>query len=499
MKLNNTCLPSGQIGIWKDVCKKLAGTLLLAILSMLFSCSGAKHQQDPSPNILLIIVDDLNDWVGCLGGHPQVETPNIDYLASKGVLFANAHCQTAICNPSRTSIMTSLYPSTTGIYFNAGNLEDSPVIDCDDVLTRRFEKEDYYVCGAGKIFHGGRDHFYMENYAGEFGGFGPLPKEKLTTFSGHQLWDWGPYPDRDDQMPDHRISDWGVNQLQKKYDKPFFIGIGFYRPHVPLYVPQKWFDLYPLETIQLPDIKQQDLNDISQYAFNLTHLEHIEPTHEWILENDQWNNLVQAYLACISFVDYQIGKVVNALENSPYKENTYIVLYSDNGFHLGEKGIWAKQTLWEESTRVPMIVVGPDIPEGKVCIQPVQLLDIYPTLLEITGHEADPELEGHSLVPLLKEPEAAWPYPARSSFGPGNYAIRSERYRYIHYNDGSEEFYDHKTDPHEWYNQINKPEFAEIIKEHKAFLPETSYPILGSGSTGHKAYAAAEALRKNKK
>lgn len=467
--------------------------------SLLFLHFMLVAAEDKHPNVMLIAVDDLNDWIGCLGGNPQVKTPSIDRLASKGVLFTNAHCQAPICNPSRASIMTSLYPGTTGIYFNSGNIEDSPETGNNVLLTRRFEKEGYYVIGAGKLYHAG-DQKYMTNYAGNFGGFGPYPKEKFTSFPGIPAWDWGIYPERDDQMPDYMIADWGVKQLKKSYDQPLFLGLGFYRPHVPLYVPKKWFDLYPEVTTRLPDVNQQDLIDISQYAIKMTHLKYItdppHPYHEWMLEHNQWRNFVRSYLASISFVDQQIGRIMDAYENSSFKDNTYIVLFGDNGFHLGEKEAWAKQTLWEESTRVPMIIVGPGIPAGKVCKKPVQLMDIYPTLLELTEHAADPKHEGHSFATLLSDTEADWPYMALSCFGPGNFTIRSERYRYIHYNDGSEEFYDHSNDPNEWNNQISKPELAVIINKHRAVLPEMSHPVIGSGSTGHKVFDYIESWSK---
>jgi arylsulfatase A-like enzyme len=470
--------------------KKVLYPFLGIIMAMiLLNCAG--FPKDKALNIILIPVDDLNDWVACLGGHPQVKTPNIDRLAARGVLFANAHCQTAICNPSRSSLMTSLYPSTSGIYFNAGRLKDSPIAVENVVMTRRFENEGYHVTAAGKLFHAGVDTQYMDHYAGNFGGFGPLPAQKFTSFPGSPLWDWGIYPERDEQMPDYKIAEWGMAQLDKTYGQPLFLGLGFYRPHVPNYVPQKWFDLYPEESTQLPKVDPEDLNDISAYAYEMTHLDYIRPAHpyhEWIMENDQWLNFVRSYLASISFVDHQIGKFLDALENSYYRDNTFIVLFGDHGFHLGEKEAWAKQTLWENGTRTPLIIVGPGIPQGKICAKPVQLLDIYPTLLELTGCDADPKHEGHSLVPLLQDVESDWPYMARISFGPGNYAIRSERYRYIHYDDGSEEFYDHQKDPNEWENQIHNTDLNEIINTHRAFLPEKSHPVIGAGSTGHKIY-----------
>jgi arylsulfatase A-like enzyme len=446
-------------------------------------------------NILLIPVDDLNDWIGVLGGHPQAKTPNMDYLASRGTLFTNAQCQSPVCNPSRASMMTSLYPETSGIYFLNPGIESSPVSMKSTLLTQRYVDEGYHVTAVGKIMHGGENAKHLPNYAGNHGGFGPLPKTKISPFPGVRLWDWGAFPEKDEQMPDFKTAAWGIDQLGKKYDKPFFIATGFYRPHVPQYAPQKWFDMYPLETIQLPKTPPDDLADVPKYGVNLTRLKHIAPTQKWVIENNQWKPLVQSYLACVSFVDAQVGKVVKALEKSPYKDNTYIVLYSDHGFHLGEKERWAKRTLWGDSARVPMIIVGPGIKPGQVCNKPVQLLDIYPTLLELTGHKTDTKIEGHSLVPLLKDPKAPWPHMARTSFGPKNYAIMSEQYRYIHYNDGSEEFYDLKNDPHEWHNQIMNPKYSSKIKLHRANKPKSFHKLLGIKSTGHNAFKASEELK----
>jgi len=452
----------------------------------------AQGTESKKPNILLIAVDDLNDWVGCMGGHPQAKTPNIDQLATRGVLFSNAHCQSPVCNPSRASMMTSLYPATTGIYFLYPDLSESDVAQKNTLLTSRFQRDGYHVTGAGKLYHGKQNEKYMPNYAGAFGSFGPRPKEKLSSFPGHKMWDWGAFPESDKDMPDYKIAAWGVAQLKKKHDEPLLLACGFHRPHVPQYAPQKWFDLYPLDSLVLPVVPEDDLKDLSQYAINLTSLKHVAPTHAWVTKNDAWKPLVQSYLACVSFVDHQVGKLLEAIDDSHYSDNTYIVLYSDHGFHLGEKERWAKRSLWEESTRVPMIIVGPGIAEGKICDKPVQLLDIYPTLLELAGLKDDPKLEGHSIVPLLKNPEADWPYMARTSFGPGNYTIRSERYRYIHYNDGTEEFYDHTKDTHERNNLIEDSDITPLIEKHRAFLPQRSHPVLGKGSTGHRAFQASE-------
>ncbi|MBF0432415.1 MAG: sulfatase [Fibrobacteria bacterium] len=449
---------------------------------------------DKKPNVLFIAVDDLNDWIGVMGGHPQAKTPNIDALASRGVLFTNAHCQAPVCSPSRASLMSSRFPGSTGIYFLSPDPSDSPVINVNNFLPKRFAREGYQVAGAGKLFHGDQSRDYWPNWAGDFGGFGPLPSNKLSSFPGHPLWDWGAYPERDDQMPDYKIAGWAVNALAQQYTAPFLLGVGFYRPHVPQYAPQKWFDLYPLETLQLPAVVTNDLDDIPEYGIGLTRLEHVAPTHDWVVENDEWKPLVQSYLACVSFVDDQVGKVIKALDSSPYKDSTFIVLFTDHGFHLGEKERWAKRSLWRDGTSTPMIIAGPGVAEGKISNKPVQLLDIYPTLLELTGHEPDPGHEGNSLVPLLNDSLANWPHIARTSFGPGNTSIISQDYRYIHYNDGSEEFYDEIKDPHEWNNLLMNPNYAELIAEHRKHLPKDLYEILGTGSTGHDAFRAAEAL-----
>ena len=225
---------------------------------------------------------------------------------------------------------------------------------------------------------------YFKEYGGSYGGFGPRPKRKISPFPGHPLWDWGVYPERDDQMPDAKIAAWGEKKLALERDKPFFMGIGFYRPHVPQFAPQKWFDMYPLDEVQLPKMKKDDLADISQYGIDLTREEHVAPTYEWVVENKEEKKLVQSYLACVSFVDAQVGKILDALDQSAYKDNTYVVLYSDHGFHFGEKERYAKRSIWADGSRVPMMIAGPGIKPG-VSHKPVQLMDIYPTLLELTN------------------------------------------------------------------------------------------------------------------
>ncbi|MEM9347014.1 MAG: sulfatase [Planctomycetota bacterium] len=474
--------------------KRTDSLVVLWCILMCFVALPVTAEVQP-PNVLLIAVDDLNDWIGCLEGHPQARTPNMDRLAKRGVLFTNAHCQSPVCNPSRASMMTSLYPETTGIYFLNPPIAKSEVASKATVMPRRFTEVGFEVAAAGKLFHHTENQTYFQSYGGSFGGFGPYPKQKIAPYPGHKLWDWGVFPEEgDEKMPDHKIASWAGDQLAKQYDKPLFLGIGFYRPHVPQYTPRKWLEMFPLDEVQLPVTAEDDLDDLSPYAINLTRLKHVSPPHDWVVENDEWKPLVQTYLACVAFVDAQVGRVLDALDESAHRDNTVVVLYSDHGFELGEKERWAKRSLWENSTNVPLIVMGPGIEGGRVCHKPVELIDIYPTLLELTGQEADPKHEGQSLVPLLKDINADWPHIARTSFGPGNVAIKSERYRYIRYADGSEEFYDHQTDPHELTNLINDTSLANFIKAHREQLPKAYHPILGQNSTGHKAFAASEAV-----
>ena len=468
---------------------RAARRLLLVVVSVLAIHAEAAV---PKANVVIISVDDLNDWVGVMGGHPQAKTPGMDYLASKGVLFNNAHCQSPVCNPSRASLFTSQYPSTTGIYFLNPDLKESPVASKITMLPKRFLNEGYSVFGAGKLYHGRQSKAYWPNWQ-TFGGAGyPKQTPKISKFPGHPLWDWGVVPEADETMPDYKAAGWAEEELKKDYDKPFLMGVGFSRPHVPQYATQKWFDLYPMETLKLPKYKKDDLSDLSDFAVNLTRLEHVAPTHEWVVENKEWANLVQSYLASVSFADAQVERVVKAVENSKYKDNTYVVLFSDHGFHIGEKDRHAKRSLWEDSTRVPLMIAGPGIKPG-ICEKPVQLLDIYPTVLALTGLKPDKALEGNDLSPLLENPKADWPHYARSNFGPGNYAIISEHYRFITYFDGSEEFYDSEKDPEEWNNVIGKAAYAGIVKEHRSQVPEKRHPVLGSGSTGHKTFEASKA------
>ncbi len=435
------------------------------------------------PNVLFIAIDDLNDWLGCYGGHPQAYSPNIDKLAENGVLFENAQCQAPICTPSRASLLSGRYPSTSGLYFLHPNYRDASTLEDMTTLPQYFMENGYRSYGVGKIFHTGSDPHSFHEYGGTLGGFGPYPEEKISFPTGHPLWDWGAFPDNDEDMPDYKVTEWALDKLKEEPDEPFFLGVGYWRPHVPMYAPPKWFDMFPLDEIVLPPAWEEDFEDIPQYAVDLTHGA-AAPRHQEVLDLNEWEHAVQSYLACVAFVDYYVGKVLDALAASPYADNTYIMLWSDHGFHLGEKLRWGKRSLWEESARSPLIIAGPDVVKGARCKRPVGMIDLYPTLVDLCGLPEREELEGNSLRPLLEDPNAEWEQPALTTFGPNNHSLRSERFRYISYADGSEELYDHDNDTHERTNLASNPDYRDVIDDMRQWLPEINREeVEGSGGS----------------
>ena len=457
------------------------------------------------PNVLFIAVDDLNDWIGCMRGHPQAITPNLDRLAKEGMLFSNAHCQAPICGPSRASIMTGLAPTSTGIYLQ---IKDAEIKNANAAAAASvfmpdwFERQGYKTMGAGKIYHNGDKAKTFDEFS-RGSDFGPKPKKRMKwpvegVPPGTQT-DWGAFPDRDDQMPDFKTAAYAVEKLKQKHDKPFFLAAGFCRPHVPWHVPQKWFDLYPVESIQTPPYKPDDMDDVPEIGKRIAEMP-MMPTTEWAIESGEWKNIVQAYLACITFVDAQIGKVLDALRESEYAENTVVVLWADHGYHLGEKNRFAKQAFWERDTRTVLMFKVPGITAGKTCDAPAQLLDIYPTLLELCGLPANPQNEGNSLVPLLKNPDAESNRFAVTSYGQGNVSMRSRTHRYILYEDGSEELYDMMKDPNEWTNLASRPESAAIKSRFKAGVPKQQVPLSTKSSyTVNEYWRAKVEASKGKK
>lgn len=448
---------------------------LLLLLSFGLSSTAQSSKQ---PNVLFIAVDDLNDWVGFLQGHPDTRTPNMDRLAKMGTVFSNAHCQATICAPSRASLFSGLLPSSTGIYVQIRDKQMKAKMDSEEItlLPDYFEAHGYKTLGVGKLFHNGDRAQVFEEFGGEFEKFGPKPEKRFkydpTWFDkpGGTQTDWGAYPERDDQMPDFKIAKWAVERLQEKHEKPFFMGVGFIRPHVPWYVPKEWLDKFENTEVAMPPYLAQDFDDIPETSRQV-HEVPMMPTTEWAKKEGEWENIVKAYLACIHFVDAQIGKVLDALEQSAYAENTIIVLWSDHGYHIGEKNRFAKHSLWEPTTHVPLIFAGPGIKANQTSAAPVGLIDMYPSLLELCGLPANPDNEGHSLLPLIQKPNQRWPYAALTSYGQGNHSVYFGKYHYLQYEDDSEELYHMKNDPNEWENLIKNRSSRKVIRKMKKHLP----------------------------
>ena len=451
--------------------------ILFAFVAFWPGFAGVEVLGAEKPNVLFIAIDDQNDWFGCLGGHPQAKTPNIDRLAGRGTLFTNAHCQSPLCNPCRTSLMTGLRPSTTGIYGLAPWIRNVEELKDLVTLPQYLAGHGYRTYSTGKIYHGGYGRRKTDkefHVLGPPAGVGVRPKEKLVdTPAKHPLVDWGVFPHRDEDKGDWKVASWAVEQIEAGPKEPFFLSVGFFLPHVPCYATQKWFDLYPEDSLKLPPVKRDDRDDTPRFSWYL-HWTLPEPRLKFLEEANQWKNLVRSYLACTSFVDSQVGRVLEALNREGHADDTVIVLWSDHGWHLGEKLITGKNTLWDRSARVPLIFAGPGVAAGAKCTRPADLLDIYPTLVELCGLPAKHGLEGHSLVAQLKDARAPRPWPAITTHNHDNHGVRSERWRYIRYADGSQELYDMRKDPNEWDNLAGDPQYAEIVREHRRWLPKTS-------------------------
>ena len=438
---------------------------------LLASCNSNETQQ--KPNVLFISIDDLNDWTGFLAGHPDALTPNLDKLASNSMVFSSAYCPSPACNPSRTSIMTGIRPSTSGIYLNNQPWRESPVLQDIQTIPQLFRDHGYSVMGSGKIFH---DPFADPASWDEFWPSlqrqrpdDPIPEGMpLNGLPDAGQFDWGPIDYPKEEFGDWQVADWVIEQINKDHQKPFFLACGFFRPHLPWHVPQEYFDKFPLDEISLPVVYENDVDDIPEAGRRLIRFR----DHERVIEHGQWKHAVQGYLASINFMDECLGRVIEALENSKHWDNTIIVLWSDHGWNLGEKNHWRKFALWENTTRSVFMIRTPENKKnGSVCSIPVNLLDIYPTLLELCELPAKSSNEGVSLVPLLESPDMDWGTASISTHRQNQHAIRLHNWRYIRYEDGSEELYNHDNDPREWTNLASFPQYANVKEEMKRHLP----------------------------
>jgi arylsulfatase A-like enzyme len=510
------------------------GLLIVGILMCACEFSFADK-----PNVILIVCDDLNDYEGVFGGHPQAKTPNMDRLAGSGVRFDQAHCTIPICNPSRASFLTGLYPHTSKCY----GFEKWPgyeVLANSRTLMDYFRLNGYHTLGTGKLMHNciesewsefgnlvdygpfafnGKDNVahpwnrspLRDDFGAIDGSFGPLFKltgetsvvtgEPFTWRTGHWAAMRGMRYESEtdrDATADELNGAWAVEKLNTfaadPDSKPFFMGVGFIRPHTPLIVPQEYFDRFPLDSIELPVIREHDADDTFKHTVTCPEDDRCADRGNKLLssliasfDGDRelaLKKFIQAYLASVASVDDQVGLILDAVENSRLKENTIIILTSDHGWGMGEKDYLYKNSLWQESTRVPLAIRAPGVAKaGGAAAVPVSLIDLYPTLVDLCGLEGDTmknekgrPLDGHSLKPLLENPESGtWAGPEAaltamyvwaSEYDPAkqSYALRFKDWRYIRYQSGKEELYHTAQDPHEWTNLALNPEYDAKLK-----------------------------------
>ncbi len=497
-----------QFRVWPSLLFAL-GSVWLAPLAAAAPAAAGRT------NVLFIAIDDLNDWVGFLQGHPQAKTPNMDRLAARGVVFANAHCAAPLCCPSRAAVFSGREPFHSGVY---GNNDDISRVAPELVLLpAQMKAHGYRTWGTGKLLHQKRPDLFDEFFAPdqrwspftdseqvaytpaelpskatdnprhvvEMGPGRPpvvlplnqMPSDRRPDDPGAESFDWGPIDVPDSAMGDAQIVDWAIQRLQAKSVEPFFLAVGFYRPHIPLWAPAKYFEPFPPGSIQLPPVLENDLDDLGPIGRRIA----LEPatagSHATVVKYKQWEAAVAAYLACVYFVDAQIGRLLAALDATGNDQNTAIIIWSDHGWHLGEKQHWGKSTPWERSTRMPLLVVPPARDAGRFAVghtsrEPVGLIDLYPTVLEFTGVPPPPTgLDGRSLGPVLREPQRTTGRVIVTTVQREHFSVGDDRWRFIRYSDGSEELYDHRADPNEWTNLAARPEHAGVKARLAAFVP----------------------------
>lgn len=461
--------------------------LLFGTLCLVLFASAVSADQAQRPNVLFIAVDDLNHWVGYLGRNAQTITPNIDALAARGVRFTRSYCAAPVCNPSRAALMSGLRPFTTGVYEN--NDDWRTVVLPELPLTSTFRKAGYYVAGCGKIYHGAYPRrAEWDDYLANEGGT-PRP----TGDTGIAGIKFGALDCNDEDLADYRIVSYGIEQLQRKHDKPFFLAVGLHKPHMPWNVPRKYFDMHPLDQIQLPPTKAGDLADVPPAGVAMAKP---EGDHQDVLASGRWKEAVQAYLAAISFTDAMIGRLIDGLDSSAYRDNTVIVFWGDHGWHLGEKEHWRKFALWEEATRAPLIWAVPGLTRpNSVCERTVDFMSIYPTLTDLAGIPTPKHVQGQSIRALLADPAAKWDDPALTTYEFNNHAVRSEGFRYIRYANGDEELYDETHDPYEWTNVASDSRFAAQKASLAKHLPQKNAPDVSEAAGGKPKKAARQARK----
>jgi arylsulfatase A-like enzyme len=429
----------------------------------------AAAEAGEKPNFIFIAVDDLNDWVGFLGGHPQARTPHLDALASQATVFENAQTVSPGCSPSRNAILYGIEPYNSGLYAFYGHAIHLSLQSRYISLPRLLKENGYKTFGAGKIHHGPE---YSELEWSDY--FSATKKPKVFAASkGFAIasdWKFGfrPVTNPLTDLRDHQVTSYGVKIIESNYDEPYFLAVGFTKPHLPLECPRRFYE--PLSgSIAPPNILESDLDDIGPEANSMRRAKDDRRFREKL----QWEEVRRNYLACVSWIDYNIGRLLDALSSQSATRRTIVVLWSDHGFHLGEKMTFRKFTLWEESTRVPFLVSDSRTASaaGNRVASPVTLINIYRTIAEFAGVEVPEYVDGFSLVPHMENPDLKTPSPAITTWGRGNYSVRTANWRYIQYFDGDKELYNHSVDPNEWHNLANLSEHRERVASMASKLP----------------------------
>ncbi|MEY3369566.1 MAG: hypothetical protein RLZZ361_236 [Cyanobacteriota bacterium] len=429
---------------------------LLFILIFLNSCIP-KKLVNGHPNVVMIVVDDLNSWVSFLKNFNEVKTPNLDKLAQKSFVFKNAHAPATLCNPSRTAVITGKLPSSTGIYNNNQSAKDFIIKSQTKTIFHHFKTNGYYLMGSGKLFHVKNDIPIFDEFF--------RPKRDLTNIGSATPWAY--FSKSDFNHVDKQVSDWAVERLKKSYNKPFFMNIGFFFPHHPWILPKKYFDYYPLDKIKIPETLANDYDDIPIIA--RTRIIKFLELNSTLKHHDKLKENIQAYLAAVTYMDEQLGKILTALETSPYAKNTIIVFWSDHGYHLGEKHTLRKTTLWNPSSQVPFLIQVPG-QRGQIN-SVVSLIDIFPSLNELCNLPALNDLDGYSLVNLMNHKEHKREMPVITVQDFGNYAIRNDNWKYIKYIDGSEELYKIDIDSNEFHNLAQIDKYQVYKNYFKKYIP----------------------------
>lgn len=457
---------------------------LTPLLPMQNALAENKNVEVEKPNVLFIIMDDMCDWASMLGGHNQVISPNLQRLADRGINFANAYTVTPLSNPSRAALLTGIPSFVSGVYNNNHELSDYPIVNNSLFMPQHFKNNGYKTIMSGKVFHTKPSATVLNNMWDDMtnmdGGYGPwiqnqsLPPDLQLKWRNYEAWK-GP----DTDFPDVKNSNKIIQYLGQSHEKPFFAAMGFYRPHTPYTAPKRYFDLYDISTIQLPDIDPNDLDDLPAYAIS-----NFLNDQEWVKKlfatGSYAKEMVRAYLACVSFTDDRIGKILDTLEASPYANNTLIVVIGDNGHHHGDKNHWGKSTLWREASHVPMVIVPPmsntSIQRGVTCNTPVSLLDLYPTLIEMCELPTVPnQLAGISLTPLIENTQSARHMPAVTNYLPGNFVVHQQQWNYIRYANGAQELYNLESDENEFQNLAGKNAYQYMLDSLDQYVPKSWY------------------------